>query len=109
MRYLFGREHRLNRSSHIKGRRRQCLELACLAAILIPVQVTGGGPCCAESLRQAADRAGMLVGAAVSPDYFNEAAYASTLAREFNMAEPENALKWEALRPSRKRFDFAAG
>jgi endo-1,4-beta-xylanase len=63
--------------------------------------------CPAQSLRQAADRAGILVGTAVNPRYLSEPAYASTLAREFNMLEPENAMKWTAIRPDEKTFDFA--
>jgi hypothetical protein len=44
--------------------------------------------CCAQSLREEADNAGLLIGTAVRPSQLSEAAYASTLAREFNMAPP---------------------
>jgi hypothetical protein len=47
-----------------------------------------------HSLREAAQASGMLIGTAVRPAQFSEAAYASTLAREFNMMEPEDVLKW---------------
>lgn len=47
----------------------------------------------AITLRQAGDRAGVLVGAAVRPSLFSEAAYSETLGREFNMVEPEDAMK----------------
>jgi endo-1,4-beta-xylanase len=60
----------------------------------------------AQSLRSEADRIGILVGAAVNPVYLTEPAYVSTLAREFNMLEPEDAMKWTALRPDEKTFDF---
>lgn len=63
----------------------------------------------AQTMRRRADAAGVLVGAAVDPRRFGEAAYASTLAREFNMVEPENVLKWGTLRPDRNTFDFRAG
>jgi endo-1,4-beta-xylanase len=49
----------------------------------------------------------MLIGAAVRPAQLSEAAYASTLAREFNMVEPEDALKWEVVHPEPERFDFS--
>jgi endo-1,4-beta-xylanase len=62
----------------------------------------------AQSLRQAADKSGILIGAAVNINYLSESAYTSTLAREFNMVEPEDAMKWEPLRPDEKTFDFAA-
>ena len=61
------------------------------------------------TLRLAADRAGILVGAAVRPARFAETAYSATLAREFNMVEPEDAMKWEALRPTAATYDFSTG
>ncbi len=60
-----------------------------------------------QSLREAADRVGMLVGTAVRPAQLSEKAYASTLAREFNLLEPEDALKWEVIHPTRDSFDFS--
>ncbi len=59
------------------------------------------------SLREAARGSGMLIGTAVRPAQLSEAAYASTLAREFNMVEPEDALKWEVVHPERASFDFS--
>jgi endo-1,4-beta-xylanase len=57
-------------------------------------------------LREEASQAGILVGAAVRPDQLSEQAYASTLAREFNMVEAEDAMKWWVVRPTRDTFDF---
>ncbi|HEX4425860.1 MAG TPA: endo-1,4-beta-xylanase [Terriglobales bacterium] len=62
----------------------------------------------AQTLRQEADRAGLLVGTAVNPVYLSEPAYTSTLVREFNMIEPEDAMKWTAIRPDEKTFNFAS-
>jgi len=59
------------------------------------------------SLREAAQRPGLLVGTAVRPAQLSEAAYASTLAREFNMVEPEDALKWEVVHPQPQSYDFS--
>lgn len=59
------------------------------------------------SLRAAAEKSGLLVGTAVRPDLLAEPAYASTLAREFNMVEPEDALKWEVVHPQKDHFDFS--
>ncbi len=75
-----------------------------LAALLLVVAVHSA----AESLRQQAAKADILIGAAVNVHYLSEAAYTSTLAREFNMVEPEDAMKWELLRPDEETFDFAA-
>jgi endo-1,4-beta-xylanase len=65
--------------------------------------------CSAQSLRQAADRDGLLVGTAVRPSQLSETAYSSTLAREYNMVEAEDAMKWFVLRPDRATFDFRQG
>jgi len=62
-----------------------------------------------QTLRQAADRAGILVGTAVRPYLFSEAAYTQTLAREFNMVEAEDAMKWWTVRRDESGFDFSQG
>ncbi|HVM92783.1 MAG TPA: endo-1,4-beta-xylanase [Terriglobales bacterium] len=59
-----------------------------------------------RTLREAADHAHILIGAAARPYCLSEPAYAATLDREFNMLEPEDALKWETLRPDPQTFDF---
>jgi endo-1,4-beta-xylanase len=61
------------------------------------------------TLRQAAEQAHMLVGTAVRPSLFSEAAYSATLAREFNMIEPEDGMKWWVVRRNAGTFDFSAG
>lgn len=61
------------------------------------------------TLRQAADQAGVLVSAAVRPSLFSEAAYSATLAREFNMVEAEDAMKWWTVRRNADAFDFHEG
>ncbi len=58
------------------------------------------------SLREIARDSGVLIGAAVRPAQLSEAAYATTLAREFNMLEPEDALKWEVVHPEKRTFNF---
>ena len=62
-----------------------------------------------QSLREAAQGSGMLIGTAVRPAQLSEAAYASTLAREFNMLEPEDVLKWEVVHPEPQSFNFSQG
>jgi endo-1,4-beta-xylanase len=49
----------------------------------------------------------MLVGAAARPEQLSETLYAATLAREFTMLEPEDAMKWEVLHPAPETFDFS--
>ena len=66
------------------------------------------GAAAPQTLRQAADSRGILVGAAARPSLFSEAAYSETLGREFNMVEPEDAMKWWVVRRARE-FDFREG
>jgi endo-1,4-beta-xylanase len=63
----------------------------------------------APTLRQAADDAGLLVGAAIRPAQLSEPAYSATLSREFNMVEAEDAMKWWVLRPDAATYDFHQG
>jgi endo-1,4-beta-xylanase len=63
----------------------------------------------AQTLRSAADSDGILIGSAARPYLFSEAAYTETLGREFKMIEPEDAMKWLALRPTADSFDFRDG
>jgi len=48
------------------------------------------------------------VGAAVRPSLLSEPAYAATIGREFNMVEPEDAMKWWVVRRD-EEFDFRQG
>jgi endo-1,4-beta-xylanase len=61
------------------------------------------------TLRQVADRAGILVGTAVRPGLLSETDYSATLSREFNMVEPEDAFKWWMTRRDEGAFDFRQG
>ncbi len=63
----------------------------------------------AQTLREEAQAAGVLIGTAVRPERLSEPAYAITLAREYNLVEPEDAMKWWVLRPIRNAFDFRQG
>ncbi len=77
------------------------------AGIFLAFLTASGSP--PATLRSAADQAGFLIGTAVRPSVFAEAAYSETLAREYNMVEPEVALKWEAVRRTQDAFDFREG
>jgi endo-1,4-beta-xylanase len=68
---------------------------------------SGAGGVPEQSLREAAQASGLLAGTAVRPAALSEPAYASTLAREFNMLEPEDALKWEVVHPEPQSYDFS--
>jgi GH35 family endo-1,4-beta-xylanase len=53
-----------------------------------------------HTLREAASGSGALIGTAVRPYLLSGPAYSATLAHEFNMVEPEDALKWWTIRPT---------
>jgi endo-1,4-beta-xylanase len=84
--------------------RSQLLVLLSLLALL-----PSSGSAAAETLRQAAAAAGLLVGTAVRPYAFSDAAYSQTLGREFNMVEPEDSMKWWIVRRQPGVFDFHEG
>jgi endo-1,4-beta-xylanase len=79
--------------------------MAILWQILVVLSATGVAQA-PLTLRQAAAARHLLVGTAVRPSLFSERAYAETLGREFNMVEPEDALKWSVLRRNADGFDF---
>ena len=60
----------------------------------------------AQTLREEAAQTSRLVGSAVRDSQLSEVPYATTLAREFNLLEPEDALKWEVIHPGPATFDF---
>lgn len=78
-----------------------------LPALLI--MLLAAGICPAQTLRQAADQIGLLVGAAVNPRISTDSVYAATVAREYNMVEPENQMKWAATEPRQGEFNFGPG
>src|SRR5947207_4140557 len=60
----------------------------------------------AQSLRQLADQRGIRISAAVDPSHFSESLYSTTLSREFNQVEPENAMKFGPIHPSQSTYNF---
>lgn len=76
------------------------------ALLLAPAFALASVP---QTLREAAQTTGILVGTAVRPSLFSEAAYSATLAREYNLVEPEDAMKWWTLRPGPATFNFHEG
>lgn len=74
--------------------------------VLTPAILLSSNP---PTLRQAANSAGIMIGTAVRPYLLSEPAYSETLAREFNMVEPEDAMKWAVVRHDEGKFDFHQG
>jgi endo-1,4-beta-xylanase len=62
------------------------------------------------TLRAAAQRRGILIGAAVGVNQLEtDPMYAITLARQFDEVTPENAMKFDALEPSPGEYTFVGG
>ena len=59
-----------------------------------------------QTLRDAANSRGIFISAAVRDYALPEADYSATLGREYNMVEPENAMKWSTIRAKEGVFDF---
>lgn len=59
------------------------------------------------TLRAAAERRGVQVGAATMSGSLADPRHAATLAGEFNLVTPENEMKWTFIRPKRESWNFA--
>jgi endo-1,4-beta-xylanase len=51
---------------------------------------------------------GISIGSAARPELLKNSRYRNTLATEFNMVTPENAMKWPTVQPKPGRYDFRA-
>ncbi|MFF0434602.1 non-reducing end alpha-L-arabinofuranosidase family hydrolase [Streptomyces sp. NPDC004327] len=60
----------------------------------------------AAGLGTQAAPSGRYFGTAVAAGRLGDSAYTAIADREFNMVTPENEMKWDAIEPSRGRFDF---
>jgi len=83
--------------------------LKAFVRLALAVIVSMSGVLLAQSLREEAQRHGLLVGAAARAYLLPEPQYTATLAREYNLLEPENELKWQAIHPAQDKFDFLPG
>ena len=77
--------------------------------VLLPFLASSFSSQSSTSLRRAGEAAHVLIGTAVRADQLTEENYARTLAAEYDLAEPEDAMKWWVLRPARDSFDFRQG
>jgi endo-1,4-beta-xylanase len=66
--------------------------------------VPGRGP---QTLREAADAAGRLIGVALNGGRMGNSAYTAAAAGEFSYMTHENELKWDQVEPTQGNFTFA--
>eukprot|EP01083_Nonionella_stella_P196393 722679_1 len=60
-----------------------------------------------EPLRQAAQKAGVMVGAALNYNYLRQdKQYATVGAQQYDLVTAENGCKWGATEPQQNKFDF---
>lgn len=65
-------------------------------------------PNATETLRGAAQRSNLLMGAAADAGYLSEPLYSSTLAVQYSQLEPENEMKFGPIHPEPTTYDYAA-
>lgn len=58
------------------------------------------------SLRELADKKGLLLGTCVMPNYLDEDMYVKTLLANFNIITPENHMKWGLIHPERNKYNW---
>lgn len=81
--------------------------LIAVAAVAVPRLTPGASA--ATTLRGYADGRGVRIGAAVGDTPLtSDSSYTGVLDREFNSVTAENAMKWDALEPSRNSYNWAA-
>jgi endo-1,4-beta-xylanase len=83
--------------------KRYSVRAVCTWAVVLCATI---GSAHGQSLRREAERGGLLVGTAVRPEQLSEQACAETLAREYNMVEAEDTMKWWVVRPDAATFNF---
>ncbi|MFF1682957.1 endo-1,4-beta-xylanase [Streptomyces sp. NPDC058256] len=102
-----------SRPHHRRRRVPRPLPLAAAGALLATAAVTlpqlTPEASAATTLRGYADARGVRIGAAVGDGPLtSDSAYTTVLDREFNSVTAENAMKWDALEPSRGGYNWAA-
>jgi len=78
------------------------------AAMLVALTVPSANAA-ATTLRGAAEAKNLYFGTAISTGHTGESQYASTASTQFDMATPENEMKWDTVESSQNSFNFGPG
>jgi endo-1,4-beta-xylanase len=82
---------------------------ATVATLTMVGALLPGSAGAATTLGASAAEHGRFFGTAISTGHLNDTAYTTIAGREFNMATPENEMKWDATEPSQNTFNFVNG
>jgi endo-1,4-beta-xylanase len=89
---------------------RLCFAIAFIMVLMtMNIEPAHAGTPAPTTLRLAAARHDLSIGAAVRPEYFSQGDYARTLSTQFDMITAENAMKFESTQPAEGHFDFRKG
>lgn len=74
---------------------------------LLPIAFFSLGSSSNVSLKELADKRGIIIGTCIMPEYLNDNMYVKTLLDNFNAITPENHMKWELIHPEKNRYNWA--
>jgi endo-1,4-beta-xylanase len=78
------------------------------AAVLVALTVPSANAA-ATTLRGAAEAKNLYFGAAISTSHTSDSQYTSLAGAQFDMATPENEMKWDTVESSQGNFNFGPG
>ena len=68
---------------------------------------SGDAPWAAASLRDLADKIGLRIGSALTPQDIETASYAAIAGGQFSTVTPANGMKWQIVEPTQGTYDWS--
>ncbi|MFL6077859.1 MAG: endo-1,4-beta-xylanase [Mycobacteriales bacterium] len=93
-----------------RGRRHGILLLA-VGAVVAALSAATSSPATAAGtpLRTLAEAKNLYFGSSLSTGHLGNSTYSNLVATQFDMATPENEMKWDTVQPSQNTFNFGPG